>query len=296
MVNFMPKKIEKITVGNYLIFLKKKLSDVSIENPDINAEMILGKAANLDRTEIYLNMEMGLEINEVRKAEKFLKRRLDGEPLQYIMGETEFYSLPFVVDGSVLIPRPETEILVEWALEIIKPVKIPKILDIGAGSGAISVAIAANHPDADINAFDKSMAALKIAAANSRLNDVRDRIQFVVGDLFKEDFTTCVGKNYDLIVCNPPYISVEEMRELSPEVRDFEPRAALTDEKDGLVFARRLAEVLPRLTRKNSGWALVEIDSTRAEKTLQILKSAIPNAVIKNDLAGKPRIIGGKVR
>lgn len=296
MVNFMPKKIEKITVGNYLIFLKKKLSDVSIENPDINAEMILGKAANLDRTEIYLNMEMGLEINEVRKAEKFLKRRLDGEPLQYIMGETEFYSLPFVVDGSVLIPRPETEILVEWALEIIKPVKIPKILDIGAGSGAISVAIAANHPDADINAFDKSMAALKIAAANSRLNDVRDRIQFVVGDLFKEDFTTCVGKNYDLIVCNPPYISLEEMRELSPEVRDFEPRAALTDEKDGLVFARRLAEVLPRLTRKNSGWALVEIDSTRAEKTLQILKSAIPNAVIKNDLAGKPRIIGGKVR
>jgi len=285
--------MKKITIGEELSILKQKLTAAGMESADIDAEQILGKAANLDRSEIFLNMKMELALNEVRRAEKLLKRRLQGEPLQYIMGMTEFFGLPFHVDESVLIPRPETECLVEWALEILSEADKPKILDIGTGSGAIAVALAAHKSEAEIIAFDKSLKALQLAAENSRMNDVREQIQFVVGDLFKEDFIFSVGRNFDLIVCNPPYIATSEIADLQVEIREYEPREALTDGADGLVFCRRLMEVIPKLL-KPGGWCLVETAAERAEEALGIMRKTLHNAVLRNDLAGRPRIVGGQ--
>ena len=287
----MSKK-KKYTVGGMLKSLKERLEAEKIENVSGNAEAILEKAANLDRTEIFLNMDMDLALNEVDKAERYLKRRLSGEPLQYIMGETEFYGVPLLVDERVLIPRPETEILVHWDLEVLEAVENPRILDVGTGSGSIAVAIAVNHPECKIFAFDKSLNALKLAAGNSRLNDVRDQIQFVVGDLFREDFINSVGGNFDLVACNPPYIATVEMDDLQVEVREYEPRAALTDEADGLQFYRRLVKVVPRLCREG-GWVMVEAAETRGAETLEIMKAVLPEAEIRNDFAGKPRVVGG---
>lgn len=288
-----PKK--KYTVGELLKSLKERLEAEKIENVSGNAEAILGKAANLDRTEIFLNMDLDLALNEVNKAERYLKRRLRGEPLQYIMGETEFYGVPLLVDERVLIPRPETELLVEWALETIAPLKTPRILDVGTGSGAIAVALAANHPDCEVFAFDKSLNALNLAAGNSRMNDVREQIQFVVGDLFKEDFINSVGSNFDLVACNPPYIATKEMDNLQTEIREYEPRSALTDEADGLQFYRRLVKVVPRLC-KDGGWVMVETAELRGHETLKIMQAVLPDAELRNDLAGKPRVVGGKYR
>lgn len=284
---------KKYTVGQLLKSLNERLNAAGLENASGNAEAILGKAANLDRTEIFLNLELNLALNEINKAERYLKRRLRGEPLQYIMGETEFCGVPLLVDERVLIPRPETEVLVEWALKIIAPLKTPRILDVGTGSGAIAVAIAASHPDCEIFAFDKSLNALKLAAGNSRMNDVRDQIQFVVGDLFKEDFIISVGGNFDLVACNPPYIATSEMESLQTEVREYEPRLALTDEADGLQFYRRLVKVVPRLCR-DGAWVLVETADSRAHETLEIMQAVLPAAELRKDLAGKPRVVGGE--
>jgi len=290
----MPK-VKGITVGEELAMLKEKLSGAGVDSAAVNAEQILGKAANLDRSEIFLNMEMELAANEARKAEKLLKRRLKGEPLQYIMGTTEFFGLPFHVDESVLIPRPETECLVEWSLELLTKNDSPKILDIGTGSGAIAVALAAHKPEAEFIAFDKSLKALKLAAENSRMNDVREQIQFVVGDLFKEDFIFSVGKNFDMIVCNPPYIAEGEMADLQTEIKDYEPRDALTDGADGLVFFRRLIEVVPKLT-KPGGWCLVETAAERGSEALAIMRKVLPGAELRCDLAGRPRMVGGQFK
>lgn len=288
----MPKT-KNTTVGDLLKSLKRRLQAAGIDSPDINAEQILGKAANLDRSEIFLNMDLELALNEVRKSEKLLKRRLKGEPLQYILGSTEFYGLPFNVDERVLIPRPETECLVDWSLEVMAEYENPMVLDIGTGSGAISIAIASNHPGADIVAFDKSLNALKLAAGNSRLNDVREQIQFVVGDLFREDFINSVGNEFDIVVCNPPYISEAEMEDLDIEIREYEPAEALTDHADGLLFFRRLVKVIPTLCA-HKGWVLVETAAERAVDAMEILRKALPNVSLRKDLAGNPRIIGGR--
>jgi release factor glutamine methyltransferase len=233
-----------------------------------------------------------LKRNEIRAIKRLISRRIKGEPLQYIFGETEFYGLRFLVDRSVLIPRPETEILVDWALECLRDISGPKVLDVGTGCGALAVAIAVNIR-CYIMAFDKSLASLRIAAANSRLNGVRDTIQFVVGDLFNNDFTQCVGEGYDLLVCNPPYVTGSEMLTLQREVRDYEPREALTDEGDGLSYYRRLREVTPQVC-KDGAWILTEVSEMRASQVAEILTGILSDVQIRKDLTGRERAVGGR--
>jgi release factor glutamine methyltransferase len=166
----------------------------------------------------------------------WVERRRAGEPIQHITGEAEFYGLSFKVNRDVLIPRPETEHLVEKVIELARGIERPRIVDVGTGSGAIAVALASHLPAARIHATEKSAAALEVARANAERNGVRERIRFHEGDLLMP----VAGRLFDLIVSNPPYVPEEDRQSLSAEVRDYEPAQALFAGADGLAIYRRL--------------------------------------------------------
>lgn len=167
---------------------------------------------------------------------EFIARRLTGEPIQYILGEAEFYGLPFFVSRDVLIPRPETEHLVEKTLQLAAQFTRPRILDIGTGSGAIAVALAAHLPAASITAVDISPCALALAQRNTDRNGLAGRIRFLAGDLLGP----VQGERFQIIVSNPPYVPDADRPSLAAEVREFEPQTALFAGSDGLAIYRRL--------------------------------------------------------
>ena len=279
-------------IGEFLRFAEKRLKNAGIENPRFDAEIMLGKILGLSRMGLFLQRTEELLNPAKESLEEFILRRISGEPLQYIIGETEFFSLPFKTDTRALIPRPETEILVEWALEIIGASENWRILDIGTGSGAIAIAIAANS-SAVVTAVDISEKALELAKENSELNGIGDRIIFLQADALEDNFAEITGGEYDLALSNPPYISQDEISGLQREIREHEPLTALTDGGDGLVFFRRLADALPRLC-KNEGWLLMETADNRSQAVKSIFEKKYHQITIRNDLAGKPRVLGVK--
>jgi len=220
----------------------ERLVHAGIETARLDAEVLLGHALALTREEIVLAGDLRLLPEQVRRYKEFLLRRRRREPIAYILGRQEFWSLDFHVTPDVLIPRPETERLVEIALELAREFSKAQpltILDISTGSGAIAVSLAKELPASMIWATDISGAALKIAGGNARRSGVADRIHFLHGDLFAP-VDEAAGR-FDLIVSNPPYIRSEEIDTLEPEVSRWEPRGALDGGVDGLDFYRRIA-------------------------------------------------------
>jgi release factor glutamine methyltransferase len=206
------------------------LKNKNIKNPRLNAEILLADALNIQRIELYLNFDKPLLKQELDSYKENLRRRMNHEPLQYIRGFTEFYGLKFNVNNSVLIPRPETEILVDKSIEIIKQLNSPRILEIGIGSGCIAVSIAKNS-ECFIDAIDICDKALSTASANASMNGIQN-INLIKKDIREfEDFS-----GYDLVVSNPPYIPKSEFCAIDEEVKNFEPHTALTDEGDGLTY------------------------------------------------------------
>ena len=201
------------------------------------AELVLTHVLNCNRLSLYLNKDMNLDRDKSALLSLILKRRILGEPVQYILGETEFMGLKFKVDNRALIPRPETEILVEQALAQLKQMGIvsPKLLDLGTGSGCIAISIAKAFSRADVWASDISTVALQLAVENASLNNVV--IKFIQGDLF--DTREFDNEKFDLIISNPPYVSTEEFNSLAKEI-SFEPELALKAGIDGLDFYRRI--------------------------------------------------------
>jgi len=220
----------------------ERLVHAGIETARLDAEVLLGHALALTREEIVLAGDLRLLPEQVRRYKEFLLRRRRREPIAYILGRQEFWSLDFHVTPDVLIPRPETERLVEIALELAREffkAQPLTILDISTGSGAIAVSLAKELPASMIWATDISGAALKIAGGNARRSGVADRIHFLHGDLFAP-VDEAAGR-FDLIVSNPPYIRSSEIDTLEPEVSRWEPRGALDGGVDGLDFYRRIA-------------------------------------------------------
>ncbi len=215
-----------------------------------------------------------------------LERRLKGEPIQYIVGEVEFYGLPFRVTPDVLIPRPETEHLVEKALAFAAQFPVPCILDIGTGSGAIAVALAHKLPNAQMTAIDLSAAALTVARENAALNSVTAQIRFLQGDLL----APVAGEAFDIIVSNPPYVPTTDRASLAVEVRDHEPALALFAGEDGLDIYRRLipaafAALAP------GGFIALEIGYGQAPAIHALLSaSAFQQIEFTPDLQGIPRV------
>lgn len=223
-------------------FLKSK----NIDEAKISIDLLLCEVLNVERIELYLKFDLPLNVYELNQVKDYIKRLVNNEPLQYILGKTKFYNLEFKVDKSVLIPRPETEELVDLIIKENQEKKELNILDIGTGSGCIAISLAKYLPQSKVFAIDISDNALKIAKHNARINKI-DNIE-----IHKLDILTKVPKTkFDIIVSNPPYISTEEFEKLDKNVKEFEPEVALTDFGDGLTFYRRYYEVFSDMLSQN---------------------------------------------
>jgi release factor glutamine methyltransferase len=201
-----------------------------------DAETLLLHLIQRDRAFLIAHSDEILSAEGAVRYYALLERRLAGEPIQYITGETEFYGLPFQVDRNVLIPRPETEHLVEKVISLAADFQNPRIVDVGTGSGAIAIALAHKLPSAHVTAIDLSPQALEVAGANAKQNAVTKRIRFLEGSLF----SPVASESFDLVVSNPPYVPEADRSSLSIEVRDYEPEIALFAGNDGLVIYRQL--------------------------------------------------------
>ena len=258
-------------------------------SPRLDAEVLLAAYLHTDRLELYKAPEKPLGEEETAGFGKWLARRRKGEPIAYILGTKEFWSLSFEVNPAVLIPRPETEILVEEALEVSIKMLPPglRILEIGVGSGAISVALAKELPAARLVATDISAAALAVARRNACTHGVADRIEFLCGDLL----APVVG-TFDLIVSNPPYIGTGEFAQLPRGVRDYEPLEALLADEQGAACHRRIiAASVPHLNR--GGWLIMEMGAGQREIVEGLLQKsgAFEGIETRLDYGGVERVI-----
>lgn len=228
-----------------------------LESPRIDAEMLLARTLDCRRIDLYLRYDQPLNPHELARFKELIKRRLNHEPVAYIVGTKEFWSLPFAVSQSVLIPRPDTECLVEIALKHLPEPTAPqpRVLELGIGSGAVIISLAHERPDCRFWASDRSCPALELACDNARKNDVGHLIRFWAGD-----WLAPVAPNayFDMILSNPPYIPSRAIEQLAPEIRCFEPVAALDGGPDGLrEIGLIIAEAHYRL--KPGGFLLLEI-------------------------------------
>lgn len=244
-------------------FLEKK----GIESPRLNAELLLAEILNCKRLDLYLKFDQPLKENEVDKYREWISRRGKFEPLQYVTGKVEFFGLLFKVTRDVLIPRSETEILVEEVIKFCKGKTGLKILDIGTGSGNIPIALAKNILGAEIVTVDLSAKALEVAKENAVLNGVESEIKFILSDVNHLNIETSL---FDIVVSNPPYISAEEYPTLQKEITDYEPSIALTDANDGLGFYRVISE-RSKSFLKRGGNIFLEIGYGQKEDIEKIL-------------------------
>lgn len=254
-----------------------------IQEPRLEAEVLLACVLKKNRVYLYANYESPVNSEEREKYRQYIKRRVKGEPIAYISGQKEFMSLEFIVSPEVLIPRPETEVLVEKVLELADKDDIHKICDVGTGSGAIAISLASFLKNRSIYAVDLSVAALDIARKNAEAHQVN--INFIEGDLME----AVEEEGFDLITANLPYVSYEQWSMLDGGVKDFEPRAALIAGGDGLDIYRRL---LPQARNKlrSGGYLLIEIDPGQSEAAREIFKGFGQTEIIK-DWTGRDRIV-----
>jgi release factor glutamine methyltransferase len=242
----------------------------NISAPRLNAERLLSHLLQLERIQLYLQFDRSLSADEVSRFRLLVERRAKREPLQYIIGRTEFMGLVFLVHPAVLIPRPETEILVERTLDLKSKFGRQEITicDLGTGSGCIAVALAKLWPGCYIYATDISDEALQLAQKNAELNGVTGQISFIKHDIFQAE--SLAVKNIDILVSNPPYISVEELPGLDEEIRRYEPENALTDYGSGLRFYRQIFELI------RSGlpvkYMMLELSGLNQDKIINLAK------------------------
>jgi release factor glutamine methyltransferase len=239
-----------------------------LETPRLDAEVLLAHVLKTTKTSLYLSLHKYVTAPKRALLRELIARRIKGEPVAYLVGRKEFWSLPFEVSPAVMIPRPQTETLIEEALKVFSAESSPAVLEIGTGSGAITVALATELPRASIIATDISPAALSIAEKNAAANGVNDSIIFVEGDLFAA--VEFHRRNFDLVISNPPYIPSETIPRLPAGIRDYEPRIALDGGFDGLDFYRTLAEQAPDYLRPG-GCLLLEVGSGQSQEVCTMI-------------------------
>ena len=263
-----------------------ELDRAGCPSPRVDAEHLLAHALGRSRTELYLSLDDPLAEEAAARFRTLVARRSLREPLAYVLGEWGFRRLTLRIDRRVLIPRPETEVVVERCLELLAGLEDPDVLDVGVGSGAIALAIADEHPSARVTAIDRSEDALEVARANLSATGLDGRVRLVDRDL-----AGGFGQSrFDLIVSNPPYVQESEIEDLEPEVRDWEPREALVGPGATESVARDAHEAL-----KDGGWLVLEVAEARARDFAAALSAIGYEAVtIDRDLAGRERIVSGR--
>jgi len=278
-----------MTVHGILNESTKALEAADIPSARLDAEVLLSFCLNCDRLEFYKNPDMPISETKLSAFRNLIARRLQWEPVAYITGRKEFWSFALEVNSAVLIPRPDTEIIVEEALDVYRNFNsLPvRILDIGTGSGAIALALACEITEAKVVATDISIAALNLAQKNAATLGLKERIDFRQGNLFEP-----VEGLFDIIVSNPPYIAVAEYEELPVSVRVFEPSEALLSGVSGLEFYEKLIYQAPGFLQKN-GWLLLEIGAKQEAGVRVIMEASgcYDSVEMRRDYAGLPRVI-----
>lgn len=280
------------TIGGILTWTKQYFSEKGVDNPRLDAEVLLSHILNKDRMYLYVNFDQPLQTAELTAFREAVKKRALRLPVAYITGTKEFMGINFKVSPAVLIPRPDTEILVEAALSRLEKIDQPTILDIGTGSGAILISVLAKLKLARGMAIDISNEALAVAAENARSSGVADRVTFCQGDLFQP----VSGRYFDAILSNPPYIPEDDIARLAPEVRR-EPRLALAGGKDGLDFYRRIISEGSRFITPD-GFIAVEVGIGQAHALAELVSNTGTFAVdeIIKDYSGIERVVVLKQR
>lgn len=270
-------------------YLEKK----GIESARTNAELLLASILKCKRLDLYMAFNRPLSNDEKIKYRDIISRRGKFEPLQYIVGDVEFYGITLKVNNSVLIPRHETEILIEEIINSIKNEDKIKILDIGTGSGNIALALAKNLPNAEIIGIDISEDAIQLAKNNAELTDLTSRVKFSKFDIFDYEESN-VKEQFDIIVSNPPYVSDEEYTTLQKEIVEYEPSIAITDNSDGYKFYEYITNLSKALLKKG-GSLYYEIGKGQSEKVMNIMEqNSFIKIKVKKDYADIDRVISGK--
>lgn len=273
----------------------RHLQSRDVPEPRLSVELLLSHALRCQRIELYTNFDKPLNRQELATFRTLYERRLAREPVQYIIGTAHFMGLPFVVDQRVLIPRPETETLVEQAMvrcNALDGEKMISILDVGSGSGNVAISLAKFVKRCLVTSIDNSERALEVARLNARNHGVEEKVIFQHLDAF-EPVDQLLRRRFDLLVSNPPYISSLEWETLQPEVRDYEPREALCDGADGYELYRRLIEIAPYLLL-DSGTILVEVGDRMAFSVFSMMHDAgFYDLSVVRDLQGMDRVVVG---
>jgi release factor glutamine methyltransferase len=272
-----------VTSGQALEEAERRLAAVGVASPRVDAEWLVGKALGVARTALYAEPERELSAAQAAELEHLVARREAREPLAYLLGEWGFRRLTLKVDRRVLVPRPETEVVVDRCLELLRDVDRPAVLDVGTGSGAIALAIADEHPGARVTAIDVSPGALEVARENALMAGLEvTLVEHDVGDGLEGE--------YDLVVSNPPYVGPEEIETLEPEVRDWEPRVATVGEEHTEAIAAAAAGVLVP-----GGRLVVEVADGRAAQVCAVLRRlGYEDVRSGRDLTGRDRIVEGR--
>lgn len=277
-------KIREVLKNTSLAFQK-----AGIPSARLDAEVLLANFLQVDRLELIKEPDRRLAQEELEEFASRVHGRCQGEPVAYISGCKEFWSLSFEVNPQVLIPRPETELLVEETIAVASPQGVIRILDIGTGSGAVAVALAHELKNARITATDISLAALKTARRNARTNGVDEKIMFLLGDLFSP-----LRGRFDIIVSNPPYIAKEDFHLLPIGVKRYEPPLALVGGADGLAVIKRIIETAPGFLRPG-GWLLLEIGAGQRDEVAAFFEEAgFDEPFFCRDYAGHWRVARAK--
>jgi release factor glutamine methyltransferase len=268
---------------------KDRLKRAGIPDYTISAEIILRDLLDSSRSELILNSAVKIDSDTAGKYEELIEKRADRYPLQYLTGSVEFCNVKLRCDARALIPRPETEILVETVIGKLKGKGRPSILDIGTGSGNIAIALARNLPGTRIIGVDISQEALDLAADNIKLNNVQDRIELLAGDINDDTFVAALG-SFDCVVSNPPYVSEEEAADLQPEVIEFEPHIALFCPGEPLAFFKAILKSLS-IVLKPGGLLALEMPMGRSKEITKIFSAGFTGIEIFRDLAGIQRVL-----
>lgn len=282
------------TVGRLLEWTTGHFREKKLDSPRLDAEVLLAHVLACRRIDLYASFDAEVAPADRAAYRNVVRLRTEGNPVAYLVGKREFYSLDFYVDESVLIPRPETEILVGEALQRLPRDAPFRFLDVGVGSGAAAVALAVHRPLATGVAVDVSPAALHVAEKNARQHGVDDRISFAQSNLFER---LPSGERYDLIVSNPPYVRTSERPGLPREVREHEPAVALAGGDDGLACLRPLLEGAPdRLVA--GGWILLEFGIDHADALRAIAESVgrYDSIAVVDDAQRRPRVFCARAR
>ncbi len=290
----------KWTVGQIIQWSTEYLVKKGIDTPRLDSEVLLAHVLNIDRTNLFLDPQRSLSSHQLQSFKKLIGRRSLREPLSYITGFKEFWSLNFKVNRHVLIPRPETEILVQKTLEILKEhcsnhTGLFYVNDIGTGSGNIAVSLCKKRGNLRVVATDHTGEALSMASENTRLNNCEKQICFQKTDLFGEFKRTSDKNKFDLIVSNPPYIPSDEIETLAPEIKDYEPRIALEGGPDGLNFYKKIITEVPNHLIKG-GFIILEMGYNQGKAISKIFSEQgfFSEIEISKDYSGKDRVISAR--